>query len=358
MVYRRSTLKSEGRFFRFVGSYELTCEIIFVTLKPAKDVGLYKGRCGMNQIVSEALREMASRRWNRAMTTDVYGPTRYAELAALQTALFSRREPGEAFHELNQRELAFLENIVEGYEFDGRLRVVVRHARHREDTLPEDFTVIRQNHLTGQQIVTPDEFREASGRITRSLLDFVRAEYGISAETVMVLPWRAGLAFADAAFALGIRDFYHLGACRDETTLETKIYFEEIPEVYTLRDQRKAIVADPMLPTGNTDIVAIRRLLARGVSEENIMVVAVISAPEGIYHILHEFPKVKIVVGQHDERLNNRGYIEPGLGDFGDLWFEDLGVEVAHAWRKKSILSETACTALLARMKACAEDLV
>ena len=309
----------------------------------------------MSEIVRQALADMAIRRLQRQRDFDRHGCTWPAELRALREVMFSRREIGEAFHPLNEAELALLENQVNVSQIDKRLRVVGGNGA--------SYDFIRHNHLAGLEPgkgVTPTEFRIASAIITNSLMKFVAQEYGtreyeIPPGTPVLLPWRAALAFGSAALHVGVQDFYHLGARRNEATLATEIYFEEIPAV--LQGQAAgavpmAIVADPMLASGNTVIAAINRLKALGVPEEKIIVVSVISAPEGVYHVLDQFPRVRIVVGNHDERLNSKGYIEPGLGDFGDLYFGACKKESVYAWQGLGILSGNAARAILARMEA------
>ena len=84
--------------------------------------------------------------------------------------------------------------------------------------------------------------------------------------------------------------------------------------------------------------------------QERTFILSVISAPEGVDHILHKFPGVRILAGRLDERLNERGYIVPGIGDYGDRFFEGLGPEQVAAWRDMGILNSAAAEALLARM--------
>jgi uracil phosphoribosyltransferase len=294
--------------------------------------------------VQRALAEMQRRRIERGKNYDVHSGARRSQLEDLRGTMFSRRDPNEAFHELNYPELALLESVVEGYRLDGKLLVV---ADADESLLPQ-YEVIRYNLLSGETPISGEKpisasgFQAASSSIVKGIFEYVRRNFGIIPETTILLPWRAGLAFADAAYDEGIRHYYHVGASRNEETLETQIYYQQLPT--TLRFPasaafRRVIVADPMLASGNTMVYAIGRLKELGVKEENIIAVSVISAPEGVDHVLHQFPRVKIVVGHHDECLNNRGYIVPGLGDYGDLYFEGLGRETVVNWCEKDILN-------------------
>ena len=76
-----------------------------------------------------------------------------------------------------------------------------------------------------------------------------------------------------------------------------------------------------MLATGGSAVVAIGELIQAGARERNISFVGVISAPEGLTNLQKHFPCVDTVIAVHDEKLDNHGYIVPGLGDFGDRYF-------------------------------------
>ncbi|MGN6751898.1 MAG: uracil phosphoribosyltransferase [Intrasporangium sp.] len=108
-----------------------------------------------------------------------------------------------------------------------------------------------------------------------------------------------------------------LGMIRDEDTLQVSAYANRLPEDLT---GRQVFILDPMLATGNTLVMAIEYLRSRGARD--ITGVCLLAAPEGIKHVETELADseipVKIVVGTIDERLNDKGYIVPGLGDAGD----------------------------------------
>jgi uracil phosphoribosyltransferase len=108
-----------------------------------------------------------------------------------------------------------------------------------------------------------------------------------------------------------------LGMIRDEETLEVSTYANRLPEDLT---GRQVFVLDPMLATGNTLVMAIDFLA--GMGARDITAVCLLAAPEGIKHVEDELQTkhipVKVVVGTVDERLNEKGYIVPGLGDAGD----------------------------------------
>lgn len=104
-----------------------------------------------------------------------------------------------------------------------------------------------------------------------------------------------------------------IGLARQSVTLKIDDYYTNLPDDV---GDRHCIVVDPMLATGNSLSVALRKLMEAGVS--HITVVNILACPEGIRRITSEYPDVRIVVAKIDERLNERGYILPGLGDAGD----------------------------------------
>ena len=137
---------------------------------------------------------------------------------------------------------------------------------------------------------------------------------------VVLMPWRSGLAFAESYQNVGVQNFYHLSSKRDEETLATVADFES----GKITPDNLVVIADPMLATGNTIVDAIERVLSKGVSPENIIVNSVVAAPIGIQKIKKLYPEIRIITGSLDEKLDHRGYIVPGLGDFGDKYFTDL----------------------------------
>lgn len=108
----------------------------------------------------------------------------------------------------------------------------------------------------------------------------------------------------------------HLGLQRNEKTLEADEYYLKFPEDMA---NSHVFVIDPMLATGGSAKVALSQVKARGA--RHIRLLGVIAAPEGIEAIHAEHPDVPIYVAAVDERLNEKGYIIPGLGDAGDRLF-------------------------------------
>ncbi len=125
---------------------------------------------------------------------------------------------------------------------------------------------------------------------------------------------RAGLALAEGMLELiPSARVAHIGLYRDHDTLEAIEYFFKAP--HDLAD-RLVIVTDPMLATGNSATAAIERLKARGAHD--IRFVCLLAAPEGIAQMQAQHPDVPIWTAAIDEKLNEKGYIVPGLGDAGD----------------------------------------
>lgn len=108
----------------------------------------------------------------------------------------------------------------------------------------------------------------------------------------------------------------HIGMYRDEETLEPHEYFCKLPSSI---DQRPIYVVDPMLATGGSAVEAINFIKQHG--GKDISFLCVVAAPEGLERLHQVHPDVKIIVGNLDRQLNERGYICPGLGDCGDRIF-------------------------------------
>lgn len=128
---------------------------------------------------------------------------------------------------------------------------------------------------------------------------------------------RAGLGMVD-----GIRSLIpsarigHIGLYRDETTLKPVEYYCKLPKDIADRD---VIVVDPMLATGGSGIDAVSQIKLR--HPKSIKFVCIIAAPEGIEAFSKAHPDVSIYCAALDEKLNDNGYIIPGLGDAGDRIF-------------------------------------
>ena len=128
---------------------------------------------------------------------------------------------------------------------------------------------------------------------------------------------RAGLGMVDGVLTLMPNaKIGHIGLYRNEETLEPVEYYCKLPKHI---EDKTVIVLDPMLATGGSGSAAITMLKKRGVKK--IKFLCVIAAPVGIKKIQEDHPDVTIYVAKLDEKLNDIGYIVPGLGDAGDRIF-------------------------------------
>ncbi|GAF40530.1 uracil phosphoribosyltransferase [Agrilactobacillus composti DSM 18527 = JCM 14202] len=140
----------------------------------------------------------------------------------------------------------------------------------------------------------------------------------LSGKKLAVIPiLRAGLGMVDGVLELiPAAKVGHIGMYRDEKTLKPHEYFVKMP---TDIDQRNLFIVDPMLATGGSAIMAIDALKKRGAS--NMRLVVLVAAPEGVRAVQEAHPDVDIYAAALDEKLNEDGYIIPGLGDAGDRLF-------------------------------------
>ena len=128
---------------------------------------------------------------------------------------------------------------------------------------------------------------------------------------------RAGLGLVDGMLTMiPAAKVGHIGLDRNEETLEPVEYYCKLPKDCS---EREIFVVDPMLATGGSSVAAIQMLKERGC--KNIKFMCIIAAPEGVERMQKEHPDVDIYVGALDEKLNENGYIIPGLGDAGDRIF-------------------------------------
>ncbi|MBP7952615.1 uracil phosphoribosyltransferase [Enterococcus aquimarinus] len=140
----------------------------------------------------------------------------------------------------------------------------------------------------------------------------------LAGKKVAIIPiLRAGLGMVDGILQLiPAAKVGHVGLYRDEETLEPHEYFVKLPDDIT---SRQLLVVDPMLATGGSAVMAIDALKKRGAS--NIKFVCLVAAPEGVKVLQEAHPDVDIYTAALDDRLNENGYIVPGLGDAGDRLF-------------------------------------
>ena len=128
---------------------------------------------------------------------------------------------------------------------------------------------------------------------------------------------RAGLGMVDGMLSLvPSARVGHIGLYRDPVTAEPHEYYCKLPADC---DKRDVFVVDPMLATGGSAVAAIQMLKEKGVKK--IIMMCIIAAPEGVKAVTDAHPDVDIYIGALDEKLNEKKYIVPGLGDAGDRIF-------------------------------------
>ncbi|RUM28497.1 MAG: uracil phosphoribosyltransferase [Aquifex sp.] len=151
------------------------------------------------------------------------------------------------------------------------------------------------------------------GKVVRTWIGNREFKYIDEEDIVFVPILRAGLSLLEGALqAVPNAKVGFLGIKRDEETLISHIYYSRLPDL----KEKTVLILDPMLATGGTLEVALKEIMKH--SPLKVKSVHVIASPEGLKRIENEFGEVEIFVGNVDERLNDRGYIIPGLGDIGD----------------------------------------
>ncbi|KZV86830.1 PRTase-like protein [Exidia glandulosa HHB12029] len=102
---------------------------------------------------------------------------------------------------------------------------------------------------------------------------------------------------------------------RDEETAKPKLFYSKLPEDIA---SRYVLLLDPMLATGGSAIKAVEVLMEHGVPEDRIIFINLISCPEGLSNMCGKYPRLRVITGWIDQGLNEKAYIIPGLGDFGE----------------------------------------
>ena len=165
------------------------------------------------------------------------------------------------------------------------------------------YEVTRELEMTTKQIETPMSPMDAPTLAGKklALISILRAGNGLLDGVLELIP-SARVGF--------------VGLYRDEETLQPVQYYFKVPEEL---DERLVIAVDPMLATGNSSVAAIDLLKQAGA--KNLRFLCLLAAPEGVARMKEAHPDVPIVTAAIDEKLNDIGYIVPGLGDAGDRMF-------------------------------------
>ena len=138
------------------------------------------------------------------------------------------------------------------------------------------------------------------------------------AQQVILVPiLRAGLGLLEG-FVKFLPDSEkgHIGLYRDEQTYEPVEYLFKLPKT----KNKKVLVLDPMLATGNSSIAAMNLIKSKGVKLKDIFLISLLAAPEGLKNLQKSHPSLHIFTGQIDAKLDKNKFIVPGLGDAGDRY--------------------------------------
>ena len=167
------------------------------------------------------------------------------------------------------------------------------------------YEATRDLELTEREVETP--LAKTMGRF-------------IDKQVALVPILRAGLGMVDALMSLiPAAKVGHIGLYRDHETLQPVEYYCKLPPDIA---KRQVLVLDPMLATGGSSAAAIEFIKKRGA--QRIKLMCIIASPEGVEVVTKAHPDVEVFCGIVDERLNEKGYIVPGLGDAGDRLFGTL----------------------------------
>jgi uracil phosphoribosyltransferase len=173
-------------------------------------------------------------------------------------------------------------------------------------------TLLREiSMLLGYEVLRdlPTELRDIETPIGPARAPFLKGK-----KLVFVPILRAGNGLLDGLLDLApSARVGHIGLYRDPNTLEASEYYCKVPADIA---DRLTILVDPMLATGHSAVAAVDRLKGRGARD--IRLVCLLAAPEGVAELARAHPDVRVFTAALDERLNEHGYIVPGLGDAGD----------------------------------------
>ncbi|NMM45428.1 uracil phosphoribosyltransferase [Rhodospirillaceae bacterium KN72] len=174
----------------------------------------------------------------------------------------------------------------------------------KEIALLMGYEITRNVPLTEVEIETP--------------LQKMRAPVLAGRKPAIVPILRAGIGMVDGLIELmPSARIGHIGLYRDPETKQPCEYYVNLPEP----GGRLFILCDPMLATGNSAAHAVKVLIDNGVEEQNIRFLALVAAPEGVKVLTDAYPGIAIYTAALDEKLNEKAYIVPGLGDAGDRIF-------------------------------------
>jgi len=186
--------------------------------------------------------------------------------------------------------------------------------RDRQTRPPEFRRLVR----TLSCLLAHEATQDLATRVDRVQTPMGQAEARRLTDEIGIIPvLRAGLGMAEGILELiPEAEVWHIGLFRDEKTLKPTEYYNKFPQHPRIT---LGLVVDPMLATGGSAVRTCEILKRAGVSR--LKLISLIAAPEGVARMTEQMPDVPIHVGAVDERLNEIGFIYPGLGDAGDRQF-------------------------------------
>ncbi|HLQ17074.1 MAG TPA: uracil phosphoribosyltransferase [Candidatus Eisenbacteria bacterium] len=181
-------------------------------------------------------------------------------------------------------------------------------------TQPEEFRVLARKIITLLVYEATADLPVVHGTVQTPLKE--ADAISVEQEVVAIPVLRAGLGLLGPVLELLPRvSVGYIGLERDEQTAVARIYYEKLPDLVG----KVPLLLDPMLATGGSAARALD--LIKDAGGRNTRMVCVVAAPEGVKVLEERHPEVKIFTAALDEGLNDRAYIVPGLGDFGDRLF-------------------------------------
>lgn len=200
---------------------------------------------------------------------------------------------------------------------------VLNHAliKHKLSIMREEKTsnyIFKQNLDEIAMLMAYEVTRDYPLRTKESETPICKTTgYELDKDIILVPILRAGVGLVDGfRRIIPTAKVGHIGMYRDEETLIPHEYYAKFPKGL---EDAKVIVLDPMLATGGSADMAIQNIKDRGAKD--IELVCLVGAPEGVKYIEERHPDVLLTLAALDEKLNDKGYIVPGLGDAGDRLF-------------------------------------
>jgi uracil phosphoribosyltransferase len=181
-------------------------------------------------------------------------------------------------------------------------------------TQPDEFRVLARKLITLLLYEATADLPVRHGKVQTPLTE--AAATWIARDVVAIPVLRAGLGLLGPALELLPRvSVGYIGLERDEETAVARIYYQKLPKL----KGKVPLLLDPMLATGGSAAQALDLIKEAGGRDTRM--VCIVAAPEGVKVLQERHPEVEIYTAAVDERLNDRAYIVPGLGDFGDRLF-------------------------------------